>query len=372
MSGAIYSDMPTRLNKSAKSPLPNVEKEIWIVLAAYNAGALIVSQIESIIAQTYPRWRLLIRDDGSTDDTREHITQWAERDARIDFLSDHQGRLGTVANFSLLLETALQRGASWVALADQDDVWISTKLAQQVARLDDVSLSLDHPVLVHSDLEVVGPNLEPYAPSLLQLQGLRHEEDALPVLLIQNFVTGCTCLANRALLEQALPIPGEAVMHDWWLALYAAATGTLGFEPQATVRYRQHDASQIGAKPYWHSLTALLARTLRVLRPTHTALLATLQQVHALEIRLSERQAMGGDTESIEQALAVVSQYLTLHTPGTSRLARVRGLRRLGVRRQDQLRTISFLLKLLMVPLSFRPQHCENLDPSTETKHNSG
>ena len=328
-----------------------LEEEIWIVLASFEAGALIDPQIESIYTQTHKRWRLLIRDDASTDDTAQRIAAWAKRDARITVVADGRGQLGAVANFSLLLRTALEQGAAWIAAADHDDVWMPTKLERQRARLNALGLRSDHPVLLHTDLEVVGPDLTPIQPSLMQFQGLRHEEGwPLPTLLIQNFVTGCTCLASRALLELALPIPDEAVMHDWWLALCAASAGTIGFVPEATVRYRQHAASQIGAKEYRRSLTGLLARLLRFSGQSHEALLATVAQVRALQTRLAQQP----DDAAQLRALSLVSRYLALFEPTAGRLARLRGLRRLGVHRQDRIRDATFKLKLLTVPL-YRP-----------------
>ncbi len=340
----------------------DVEDEIWIVLAAFDACEFIDPQIESILAQTHQRWRLLIRDDGSRDDTAHRVAAWASRDSRITVLSDRRGRLGTCANFSLLLGSALTRGARWVAIADQDDVWLPAKLERQLARVEELGLRSDRPALVHGDLAVVGPDLAPIEHSLLRFQGLRHEGGwPLPTLLIQNFVTGCTCLASRSLLELALPIPDGVVMHDWWLALCAASTGTIDFVPDATVLYRQHTASQIGAKDYWRSVVDLLARTLRLRSLFHDALLETIEQARALETRLSQRQASGRDSETQRRALSLVSRYLALHKPTVGRVSRVLGLRRLGVRRQDWLRDATLKVKHLTVPLHLPSKHGECL-----------
>ena len=328
------------------------EDEIWIVLAAFDAGEFIDPQIESILAQTHERWRLLMRDDGSGDDTARRVEAWAGRDPRITVLSDRRGRLGTSANFSLLLECALARGACWVAIADQDDVWLPTKLSRQLACLEELGLRSDRPALVHTDLEVVGPDLAPIEGSLLRFQGLRHEEGwPLPTLLLQNFVTGCTCLVSRSLLELALPIPDDVVMHDWWLALCAASSGTIDFVSEATVRYRQHAASQIGAKHYWRSVIGLFGRRLRFRHLSYDELLETIRQARALASRLSERQASSGDSQAQRRSLLLVWRYLALYEPTVGRLSRVLGLRRLGVRRQDWLRDATLKLKLLTVPL---------------------
>ena len=65
-------------------------------------------------------------------------------------------------------------------------------------------------------------------------------------LLIQNVVTGCAAMANRPLVRKALPIPPEAVHHDWWFALVAAIFGRVEPVDEATVLYRQHGRNQVG------------------------------------------------------------------------------------------------------------------------------
>ena len=70
-----------------------------------------------------------------------------------------------------------------------------------------------------------------------------------------------------------------------------------------------------------------------------------------LASRLSERQASGGGSPVQRRSLSLVSRYLALYEPTIGRLARVHGLRRLGVRKQDWLRDVRFKVKLLTVPL---------------------
>ena len=147
--------------------------------------------------------------------------------------SSRMGWGGSVprGSYSRLLERALDEGADWVALCDQDDWWLPQKLERLVERAEE--LDSEAPWLLHSDLSVVGPDLELRHRSLFASMGLRHEaEHALQVLLVQNFVTGCSAFVSRGLLEAALPVPASCVMHDWWLALCAAAEGRIAFESE--------------------------------------------------------------------------------------------------------------------------------------------
>ena len=66
-------------------------------------------------------------------------------------------------------------------------------------------------------------------------------------LLSLNHIPGCSIAINRTLAEIANPIPDVAIMHDWWLALVAAAFGSSLFLDQATMEYRQHQDNKYGA-----------------------------------------------------------------------------------------------------------------------------
>jgi len=332
------------------------EDRLFIVLATFDAGDRLDAQIESIRAQTHEQWQLIARDDGSSDDTRDRLARWAARDARITILSDELGHLDAGTNFSVLLDRAVEEGAEWIALSDQDDVWLPHKLDVQLERARQVGATRTGPILIHSDLEVVGEHLEPMHPSLLSFQGIRHEPDApLQTLLIQNFVTGCSVLVNRALLEVALPIPAGAIMHDWWLALCAAACGRIEFVPDVTVRYRQHASSQIGAKHYGDSIRKLLGRTLRLRRHPFDELIETIEQARALESRLAACTCASADRPAIERAHELVRGYLALYQPGVSRMSRMLGVQRLGVARQDRIRDVAFKLKLLTTAIQLPP-----------------
>ncbi len=92
-----------------------------ILLATYNGAAFLEAQLDSILAQTHKNWRLVIRDDGSTDKTPEILEAfWTRHPDKANVLRDADGDLGLVQNFSRLLEHV---SAQYAAFCDQDDVW---------------------------------------------------------------------------------------------------------------------------------------------------------------------------------------------------------------------------------------------------------
>lgn len=212
-----------------------------IVLATYNGAKYIREQIESIQRQTVQEWTLIVRDDGSTDQTLDIIRSMMASDKRIRLLPSKVNK-GVKQNFSLLLEATR---ATWVFLADQDDIWHPQKIEIMLKFAKDNK----NPVLIHHDLEVVDEKGTRIHRSFWKRAGLNPKATSFNRLLMQNNVTGAAMLINRPLIKKALPIPEDAMMHDSWLALAASMFGTVIPVNERLVKYRQHASNQLGAKP---------------------------------------------------------------------------------------------------------------------------
>ncbi|HEX8670505.1 MAG TPA: glycosyltransferase family 2 protein [Longimicrobium sp.] len=222
---------------------------IDILLAVYNGAEYLPEQLRSLQAQTHGEWRLWVRDDGSTDGSQEVVLAAAAGDARIRPVHGGSGRLGALGGFSWLLEHAGDGQAPYTMFCDQDDVWLPRKIELTLAamRRAEAELGPGVPVLVHTDLQVVDRGLGVIDPSFWHYQGIEPDLDGVNRILVQNSVTGCTAMVNRALRERASPVPPDAVMHDWWLALVASSFGRIVPLREATVLYRQHGRNDLGA-----------------------------------------------------------------------------------------------------------------------------
>lgn len=218
---------------------------IDILLATFNGELYIDSLLDSICTQTYTAWRLLIRDDCSSDCTTIKIKSFTDRHPnKVIVLDNENKRLGVVGNFNALLNKS---SAQYVMFADQDDVWLPNKIELTLSKA--IECDNNMPLLVHTDLCVVDKNLRQLSDSLWSYQAIDPTRAVkLKDLMVQNVVTGCTMLINRSLAEIAMPIPDESKMHDWWIAMVAVAFGKIEFIPQSTILYRQHDNNDTGAK----------------------------------------------------------------------------------------------------------------------------
>ncbi|WP_164744341.1 glycosyltransferase family 2 protein [Paenibacillus xylaniclasticus] len=218
------------------------------MLSTYNGAQYLRDQLDSIVQQSYGEWSLLVRDDGSNDETLDILEEYRSRfPDRIEILETEHERLGACQSFARLLSRST---SPYVMFCDQDDVWKSDKVEQALGAIKQFEQDHDGPILVHTDMTVVDERLNLIDNSFWNYQGISGEDCRLSRILTHNNVTGCTCIMNARMRSEALPIPAEAIMHDWWIALVASINGGLRGIPSCLQLYRQHANNVVGAFRY--------------------------------------------------------------------------------------------------------------------------
>lgn len=102
---------------------------VSIITPCHNSSRYIAECIESVIAQDYPHWEMLITDDGSTDDTVAVVERYASKDSRIKLFRLHKASGSPAAPRNNSIRMAQ---GEYVAFLDSDDLWMPGKLSQQV------------------------------------------------------------------------------------------------------------------------------------------------------------------------------------------------------------------------------------------------
>ena len=218
--------------------------KIHILLSTYNGEQFLAEQIQSIQQQTVQDWKLLIRDDGSTDRTREIIREFVAQDSRIHWINENESKnLGVIKSFHNLAQF---EEADVYFFSDQDDVWLPQKLELSLAEARKYPAEM--PLLVYMDLTVVNQDLEVLSISMIRSQS-GHANTELVQELTENTVTGGVAMVNHALI-QLWNQTEDILMHDWYLALLATAFGKLVYIDQPGELYRQHEHNVLGARTW--------------------------------------------------------------------------------------------------------------------------
>lgn len=215
------------------------------IIPTYDRLPLLMQAVESVRAQTFGDWELIVADDGSTDGSAEAVE--ALGDPRIRVLRlPHTGSAGAVRNAGVAAS-----GGEWLAFLDSDDVWLPRRLELQLAavRAADVQWSYGGAELMDS----AGRPLPLRAGTYRPISGRIVRE----VLTTEAAVSIDTLLVSRALFdavggfEEGMP---RRMDHD--LALRLAERAEALALPETLARVREHPARMTASteSPHEHTL----------------------------------------------------------------------------------------------------------------------
>lgn len=296
--------------------------KVNILMSTYNGQQFLAEQIRSIQDQSYTDWTLFIRDDGSSDNTKEILKDFEHQDSRIHLIdSDKSDNLGVIKSFHKLVN---HDRADYYFFSDQDDVWLPNKL--ELSLKEAQNYLADLPLMVYMDLKVVNQDLKIMTESMVKSQS-HHANTELVQELTENTVTGGVAMINHALAEMWQETD-DILMHDWYLALLASAFGNLVFIDQPGELYRQHSDNVLGAR----TLSKRFKKWIRphILFAVYWDLIKNSQKQarHLLQMPLSQ-----SNRELIEAFVTIMDK---------SMLERFRILRKYGLRKNKAFHTLVF------------------------------
>ena len=306
---------------------------VVILLAVHNGAEFLRAQLKSFSTQTYRDWRVFAGDDGSTDDSRQILTDFAKQSLiqgnHVDIVEGPCAGTSSV-HFLSLLEHAPD--APWLAFSDQDDVWLPEKLERAVAALR--PLDPARPALYCSrtwvtDADLANPVL---SRNYTRPPGFRNA-------LLQNIAAGNTIVLNRAAVDLARRAAPPAMRppgvqgHDWWLyQLITGVGGEIIQDSTPTLYYRQHGRNLVGAN---HGFAAAIKRTMAVVNGVYlrwnAANIAALEPVSNL-LTPENRALLRGFADLGKSPL----------------LTRIRRFRELGLYRQTRFTQAAVWVALLL------------------------
>lgn len=271
-------------------------------MCTYNGAKFISEQLESIAAQQRPPDELVVCDDGSVDETREHVEQFARDCPFKTYLVVNDRRLGSTKNFEKAVSLC---NGDVVALADQDDVWYPQKLQ----KIEKTFLEPNSPVGAFSDADLIDGKSKLLGERLWRAFSFNARERgrfanhrALEVLVKHPVSTGATMAFKRGLFGIVTPIPPNHI-HDRWITFLLAARGAVRAIEEPLMQYRIHTDQQEGVPPQLHS--ELLAQARKRSSSFH---FDEIQRFRDLQDRLGRREE---DFPHAKDALAEIGKKIS-------------------------------------------------------------
>ncbi len=208
---------------------------VSIAMATYNGERFLEKQMASILDQTYKNIEVVVCDDVSTDDTVAILKAFAKKDKRVR-LVENKKNLGYVKNFEKTI--SLCKG-EYIALSDQDDIWMEDKIAILIQEIGEASL-------IHSDAYLIDEEGNIFSQSYSQYEKKYLYPKNIIELIFNPVVTGCSALFTQELGQSILPFCKDIYVHDLWISMIAYKMQGIKYCDKPLIQYRQHKNNQIG------------------------------------------------------------------------------------------------------------------------------
>lgn len=290
---------------------------ISVALCTYNGEKYLPEQLASIARQTLLPDELVICDDGSTDATIAIVEAFK---AQVSFpvrVHRNERNLGSTKNFEQALRLCR---CQYIALADQDDVWLPEKLH----RLLNLMAQPPYPGVVFSDANLIDAEGNLIGGSLWESVKFTSAEqerfrrgDVIQVLMKHPVVTGAAMMIRADLRDTVLPIPPQWT-HDGWMVFLAALVSTVTLVEEKLMHYRKHGSNQIGV---YERALGKQVQTARQLEQSYYLKIA--EQYMLLLERIQELPAFAAKDSVTAGVAAKAAHYRARGTLPTNRLQRL-------------------------------------------------
>ena len=202
--------------------------KVSVIIPTYNGACYICEAIDSVLAQTYQDFEIIVIDDGSSDNTKDVLKK---NGSKIKYIFQENKGVSAARNVGIK-----EAAGEYIALLDADDIWLPDKIALQVDFLEKNSAY----GLIYSDAYIFDEK-KILEKTLLQISGF-WQGDVLEKLILKNFIPNLTVLVRRVcfdkigLFDETLKY-GED--HDRWLRI--ASISKIGCINKPLAKYRIHD-----------------------------------------------------------------------------------------------------------------------------------
>ena len=289
-----------------------------IIVPAYNAAAFLPFALESVVAQTFPDWRILLIDDGSTDDTAAIVAPFQQQlGDRLRYIRQPNGGLPAARNRAIR-----ESSAEFLALLDADDIWLPDRLEKTLTRFrESPQAGLAYGFV--KTIDPVGNVLETFATRAPLSEGA-----LAPQIYMRLIDLPCPTITFRRSCVEAVGGFDETLKatedRDLWLrialefevvlvphiiALYRTSPSSMSTDPERMLRAQLHFIAKHFGQKGCGRLQRRVALS-RVYKQRAEALAARHRPLAALKSSLRALAYFPGDSRNLRTALSLFVRYL--------------------------------------------------------------
>ena len=207
--------------------------KVSIALATYNGSSFLREQLDSVLAQSFQDFELVIGDDCSTDDTPSVLQEYIAKDSRIQFFKNEKN-LGFKKNFEKIISYC---SGEFIAFCDQDDIWTTNHLETLLKNIGNHDCIGANALIIDENGISQNKTLLEYWP----VHYMPHNAEELFIHeLYSNVIQGTASMVRKSLIKDSLPIPKNVKYHHYWFALNAGLHNGCKYIPDVILHYRRH------------------------------------------------------------------------------------------------------------------------------------
>ena len=215
-----------------------MKNKVAVLLSTYNGEKYLEEQLNSLIKQKDVDITIIIRDDGSNDNTIKIIKKYTKK---YNFIKFYTGKnKGYAKSFFDLIYNSKNYGEfDYYSFCDQDDIWESNKLIQAIKKLEEYknipALYTSKVISVNYEMNVISDNTFNTSRVLNQYESFQ-----------KSIIPGCVFVFNNKSKEIIEKYDGYMESHDWVVYNVVNVFGKIIYDNNSYIRYRIHQDNTIG------------------------------------------------------------------------------------------------------------------------------
>ena len=223
--------------------------KISVAFIVYNGANYMITQLDSILAQTYKVHEIIVIEDASTDNTKEIINRYSRESPGLFHIKYNKENLGSYKSIEKAIKACT---GDIIILADHDDYWETHKVASIIRWFEEnpkMHGLMSNGLLIDAKGEI-NSNYFLWDSMCFPYEIIANDEDLkLYINTIENCATGAAMAFrnNLSFLQQPFPVI-KYFIHDRWLSINLAENNSLGILDEKLIRYRIHSSQETGGR----------------------------------------------------------------------------------------------------------------------------